>query len=219
MPSSSSPVSSSPRPRGRGCRRTSDRPLRTTAPTPLRPGDRRAGNLSWVGPGVCPREPTSGWSGRQCRTRSARSELDGLTSSLPRSGCQGWSGRSWRRRNLAPAGGHVPNPRSVVCLRAAGRERGATCAACADEPGRRRGVASCAWAGRALTSPASRHELHGCRLPDVRANEPEDRWDPLHHPLTRPRWGTSTPRGLRSLCYDLVLELGSRSSALGETTA
>jgi aspartyl-tRNA synthetase len=51
------------------------------------------------------------------------------------------------------------------------------------------------------------HEIHWVvDFPMFEWNEPESRWDPLHHPFTAPVGDLDDPGSLRSRGYDLVLD-------------
>jgi aspartyl-tRNA synthetase len=150
----------------------------------------------------------------------ARSELDGLTELAQRLGAKGlvWAfveeDGSWR----SPVDKFLSDSERAATADRLGAQSGDLLLAVADQP-----ETAAAVLGALRLEMAERfglvedghHEIHWIvDFPMFEWNEPEQRWDPLHHPFTAPEGDLDDPGSLRSRGYDLVLdgfELGGGS--------
>jgi aspartyl-tRNA synthetase len=143
----------------------------------------------------------------------ARSELDGLVELAQRLGAKGlvWAiveeGGAWR----SPVAKFLSPEEMAEVSRRLEASPGDLLLAVADAP---RVAASVLGQLRlelaerfALASGDGPHEIHWIvDFPMFEWNEPEQRWDPLHHPFTAPEGDLDDPGALRSRGYDLVLD-------------
>jgi aspartyl-tRNA synthetase len=143
----------------------------------------------------------------------ARAELDGLVELAQRLGANGlvWAiveeGGGWR----SPVAKFLSAEEMAAVGERLGASPGDLLLAVADTPPVAASVLGqlrLELAERfALAGGEGPHEIHWIvDFPMFEWNEPEQRWDPLHHPFTAPEGDLDDPGALRSRGYDLVLD-------------